>query len=345
MKKALITGISGQDGSYLTEFLLARDYEIHGIVRRASSFNRDRLEKWIQDVGLYGKRLFLHYGDLTDSLSLNRLIDKIRPDEIYNLAGQSHVGLSFEMPEYTADVDAMGALRLLDAIHEERLSCRFYQASSSEMFGRPREVPQTEETPFQPRTPYAVAKLYAFWTTVNYREAYDLFACNGIMYNHESPRRSLTFVTRKISAAAARIKLGSTETLALGNLDGRRDWGFAGDYVDAMWRMLQQDTPGDYVVATGKTHSVRDFCDCAFRAIGVELAWEGSGVDETGIDRRSGRVLVRVDPKYFRPLDNIDLVGNAEKARRLLGWQPQVSFADLVETMVREDLQRGGVAE
>lgn len=346
MKKAFITGITGQDGSYLAELLLDKGYEVHGLVRRSSSFNRERIEPLylgtlIRDSHLYN-RLQLHYGDLTDSSNLIRLVQQIQPDEIYNLAAQSHVQVSFDVPEYTAETDGVGVLRLLEAVRVTGLEkkVRIYQASTSELYGKVQEIPQTEKTPFYPRSPYGVAKLYAYWIVKNYREAYNMFACNGILFNHESERRGENFVTRKITLAAARISLGLQEKLYLGNMDAKRDWGHARDYVECMWLMLQQDVPGDYVVATGETHSVREFTTLAFAEAGVKLQWQGSGVDEKGIDATTGKVLVEVDPKYFRPSEVDLLVGDATKARENLGWQPKISFGELCKLMVQEDLKR-----
>ena len=338
MKRALITGITGQDGSYLTELLLEKGYEVHGIIRRASSFNTGRIDHLYRDPHLDGVRLFLHYGDLTDSSNLNRLVEKIAPDEVYNLGAQSHVRVSFEVPEYTAETDALGTLRLLDAIRETGVPARFYQASTSELYGKVAEVPQTEETPFHPRSPYAVAKLYGFWITKNYREAYNLHASNGILFNHESPRRGETFVTRKITRGVAAIEKGVQRTLYLGNLDAKRDWGHARDYVDGMWRMMQQEEPGDYVLATGETHSVREFVELAFQRVGRLLRWEGTGADEVARDAKSGRVLVRVDPEYFRPTEVDLLLGDPSKAFAKLGWKHKTSFADLVAEMVDADM-------
>ncbi len=339
-KVALITGITGQDGAYLAEFLLSRNYVVHGIKRRTSLFNTDRIDHLYQDPHEPQRRFILHYGDMTDSMSLTRVIQQVQPDEIYNLAAQSHVAVSFEEPEYTANSDALGALRVLEAIRILGLEkkTRFYQASSSELYGLVRETPQKETTPFHPRSPYAVAKLYAYWITVNYREAYGLYACNGILFNHESPIRGETFVTRKITRALARIKLQLQDCLYLGNLDARRDWGHARDYVEAMWLMLQQDTPEDYVIATGAQHSVRDFVTEAARELGIAVEWKGKGVDEQGIDT-AGRVIVRVDPRYFRPAEVDSLLGDASRARKALGWQPRVRFGELVSEMVREDLK------
>jgi len=339
VKRALVTGITGQDGSYLAELLLEKGYEVHGLVRRSSSFNRARIDHLRADRR-FGRRLFLHYGDLSDADSLHEAVKVAKPQEVYNLAAQSHVGISFRQPTYTADVVALGTLRLLEALRQLAPEARFYQASSSELFGKAEQVPQNEKTPFHPRSPYAVAKLFAYWATVNYREAYGLFACNGILFNHESPRRGENFVTRKITKAVAEFALGlREEPLPLGNLDARRDWGFAGDYVEAMWRMLQQEQPDDYVVGTGETHSVREFCELAFREIGVELVWEGSGVEERGVDRATGRTLVVVDPRYFRPAEVELLQADPRKAWEKLGWQPRVSFSELVQLMVQADRQ------
>ena len=339
MKKALITGVTGQDGSYLSELLLEKGYEVHGVIRRSSSFNTGRLEPLYRDPHLKDGKFSLHYGDLTDSSNLNRLIEKIRPDEIYNLGAQSHVKVSFEVPEYTADVDGVGTLRLLDAIREVGLKPRFYQASTSELYGGlPGTVPQGEKTPFYPRSPYGVAKLYAFWITVNYREAYGLFACNGILFNHESPRRGRTFVTRKITQAAARIRLGRQEKLFLGNLDAKRDWGYAKDYVEGMWMMLQRETPEDFVLATGRAATVREFCDLAFKEVGLPLEWKGKGAEEKGIDPKTGKTVVEVDPNYYRPTEVDLLLGDPSKAGRLLGWKAKTSLEELVRLMVRHDL-------
>lgn len=338
---ALVTGITGQDGAYLAELLLQKGYVVHGVKRRASLFNTQRVDHIYQDPHVDGSRFRLHYGDLTDSTNLIRIVRETQPDEIYNLAAQSHVHVSFETPEYTANADAVGALRLLEAIRvlgRER-DIRYYQASTSEMFGLVQETPQSERTPFYPRSPYGVAKLYAHWITVNYREAYGIHACSGILFNHESPRRGETFVTRKIARAAARIARGTEQTLFLGNLDAKRDWGFAGDYVKAMWLMLQQATPADYVVATGVTHSVREFAERAFARAGLPLRWEGAGVDEVGVEQGSGRVLIRIDPRYFRPTEVDLLLGDASKARRELGWAPEVSFEELVDMMVDAEVQ------
>ena len=340
MKKALITGITGQDGSYLTELLLEKDYEVHGIIRRSSSFNTGRIDHLFNNPEIYGKKLFLHYGDLTDSSNLNRLLDKTEPDEIYNLGAQSHVLVSFEVPEYTAEVDGVGVLRFLDAIKEGGFRTRFYQASTSEQFGKVQEIPQTETTPFYPRSPYGVAKLYAYWIVKNYREAYNLFACNGILFNHESPRRGETFVTRKITRAAARINAGIQEKLLLGNLDAKRDWGYAPEYVGAMWRMLQQDQPEDFVIATGETHSVREFCMNAFAELGMNIHWQDQGVAEKGIDSKTGKTLIEINPRYFRPTEVDLLIGDYSKAKEKLGWQPTMKFEELARMMARTDYEK-----
>ena len=341
MKKALITGVTGQDGAYLAELLLEKGYEVHGIKRRTSLFNTDRIDHLYQDPHDPDQRFILHHGDMTDSSSLIRIIQQVQPDEIYNLAAQSHVAVSFEEPEYTADSDAIGTLRLLEAIRilglEKRT--RFYQASTSELYGKVQEIPQTETTPFYPRSPYAVAKLYAYWIVVNYREAYGLYACNGILFNHESPIRGETFVTRKITRALARIKLGLQQRLYLGNLDAKRDWGHAKDYVRMQWLMLQQDEPEDFVIATGEQHSVRDFVAVGAREVGMDVRWEGEGVDEKGYDRLTGKCIVAVDPRYFRPTEVETLLGDASKAKAKLGWSPEISFAELVREMMREDLK------
>lgn len=340
MKVALITGITGQDGGYLAELLLNKGYEVHGIKRRSSLLNTDRIDHLYQDPHVQGRRFFLHYGDMTDSSSLIRIIQQVQPDEIYNLAAQSHVAVSFEEPEYTANSDALGPLRMLEAIRILGLEkkTRFYQASTSELYGLVQEVPQKETTPFYPRSPYAVAKLYAYWITVNYREAYGIYACNGILFNHESPVRGETFVTRKITRAMARIKLGLQDCIYLGNLDARRDWGHARDYVEMQWLMLQQHVPEDFVIATGVQYSVRDFVDAAARELGIAIQWSGQGVDEVGTDAR-GRVIVRVDPRYFRPTEVETLLGDATRAKEKLGWVPRTSFDELVAEMVREDLK------
>lgn len=338
MKKALITGITGQDGSYLAELLLKRGYEVHGIIRRSSSFNTQRIDHLYQDTHINNVRLFLHYGDITDSTSLIKLLYQLQPDEIYNLAAQSHVRVSFDIPEYTTDVTATGTVRILEAIRETGINTRFYQASSSELYGKARDIPQSEDTPFYPRSPYAVSKQYAFWITVNYREAYGIFAANGILFNHESPRRGETFVTRKITRGAARIKMGLQDALYMGNLDAKRDWGYAGDYVEAMWLMLQQEKADDFVIATGESHTVREFAEKTFAELDINLQWKGSGIDEKGIDADTGNVLVHIDPKYFRPTEVDHLLGNASKAQNILGWTPGVSFTELVGKMVHGDL-------
>lgn len=340
-KVALITGVTGQDGAYLARFLLEKGYVVHGIKRRSSSFNTARVDDLYVDPHEGETRFFLHYGDLTDSTNLIRLIQEIQPDEIYNLAAQSHVQVSFETPEYTANADALGTLRLLEAIRILNMtdSVRFYQASTSELFGKVQETPQRETTPFYPRSPYAAAKLYAYWITVNYREAYGIYACNGILFNHEGPLRGETFVTRKITRAVAAIKLGLQKVLYLGNLDARRDWGHARDYVDGMWRMLQLDEPEDFVLATGETHSVREFVELAFAEVGRTIEWRGSGLEEEGVDADSGEVLVRIDPHYFRPTEVDFLLGDATKAREKLGWEPRITFRELVSEMVAHDLK------
>ena len=351
MKRALITGITGQDGAYLADFLLRKGYEVHGIKRRSSSFNTGRVDHLYMDPHEENVRFFLHYGDLTDATNLIRIIQGVQPDEIYNLAAQSHVKVSFETPEYTANSDALGTLRLLEAIRILELEdkTRFYQASTSEMYGKVAEIPQTEKTPFYPRSPYGAAKVYAYWITVNYREAYGIFACNGILFNHESPIRGEPFVTRKITRAVARIALGLQSRLYLGNLDARRDWGYAPDFVRAMWMMLQHDTPDDYVVATGETHTVREFVENAFKQTGVTIAWQGTGIDEIGVvdsveetgqnySLTPGQTLVRIDPRYFRPTEVDFLLGDPAKAKETLGWTPEVTFNELVKIMVEEDL-------
>jgi GDPmannose 4,6-dehydratase len=339
-KKALITGVTGQDGAYLAEFLLGKGYEVHGIKRRTSLFNTDRIDHLYQDPHETGRRFILHHGDLTDSSSLIRIIQQVQPDEIYNLAAQSHVAVSFEEPEYTANSDALGALRILEAIRILGLEkkTRFYQASTSELFGLVQETPQRETTPFYPRSPYACAKLYAYWITVNYREAYGMYACNGILFNHESPVRGETFVTRKITRALARIKLGLQDCLFLGNMDAKRDWGHAKDYVEMQWLMLQQDKPEDFVIATGVQYSVRDFVNAAAKELGMAIRWEGQGVDEKGYDAH-GHCIVSVDPRYFRPTEVETLLGDPSKARDKLGWTPKITFDELVAEMVREDLK------
>jgi len=348
-KRALITGITGQDGAYLAEFLLGKDYEVHGIKRRASSFNTDRIDHLYQDPHVSNRDFILHYGDMTDSTNLIRVVQEVQPDEIYNLAAQSHVAVSFETPEYTANTDAMGPLRLLEAIRLLNLTdkTRFYQASTSELYGQVVETPQTEKTPFYPRSPYAVAKLYAYWIAVNYREAYGMYTCNGILFNHESPIRGETFVTRKITRALARIKTGLQEAVHLGNIDSKRDWGHARDFVEAQWMILQQERPDDYVIATGEQYSVRDFIEHAVENLGIKIGWEGSGIDEIGrvIENdddsgpQAGDIIVRIDARYFRPTEVETLLGDASKARKELGWQPRISFGQLVKEMINEDLE------
>ena len=341
-KTALITGITGQDGAYLAEFLLNKGYTVHGIKRRASSFNTERIDHLYQDPHIEGRRFILHYGDLTDSTNLVRIMQDVQPDEVYNLAAQSHVAVSFEEPEYTANADALGTLRLLEAIRILGLegSTRFYQASTSEMFGKVREVPQRETTPFYPRSPYGVAKLYAYWMCVNYREAYGMYACNGILFNHESPIRGETFVTRKITRAVARIKLGLQDRLYVGNLEAKRDWGHARDYVEAQWLMLQQPEPDDFVIATGRQYSVREFITAAFLEVGIDLEWCGKGLEEHGIDMNTEQVLVQVDPRYFRPTEVDSLLGDPSKAREVLGWTARIGFEEMISEMVREDLRQ-----
>lgn len=338
-KTALITGITGQDGSYLAEFLLQKGYEVHGVIRRASTFNTSRIDHIFQDPHEAQKKLTLHYGDLSDASNISRLIEKIQPDEIYHLAAQSHVRVSFDIPEYTGDVTGIGTLRILDAIRESGVKTKFYQASSSEMFGLVQHVPQTEETPFYPRSPYGVAKVYGYWITKNYRESYDLFACNGILFNHESPRRGETFVTRKITRGLARIKLGLDETLYMGNLDAKRDWGYAKDYIEGMWMMLQQEKPDDYVLATNETHTVREFIEVASKRLGFQLEWQGEDVEEVGIDKKSGKIIIKIDPVYFRPAEVDLLIGDPAKAKKIMGWEPKVKFKELVEIMVDADLK------
>ncbi len=374
MKKALITGITGQDGSYLTEILLEKGYEVHGIIRRSSSFNTGRIDHLYNDKNILNKKMFLHYGDLVDTSNLNRLLEKIEPDEIYNLAAQSHVKVSFEVPDYTAQVDALGTLRFLDAIREVGLrQVKFYQASTSELFGKVQEIPQSEKTPFYPRSPYGVAKLYGYWIIVNYREAYNIFACNGILFNHESPRRGETFVTRKITRAASRISAGIQKNLLLGNLDAKRDWGLASEYCEGMWRILQSDKAGDYVLATGETHTVREFTELTFKALGIDLEWKGNGPDEKGFIKKidfdiakklisynsadgaykldfdknlkEGAAVIAVDPNYYRPTEVDMLIGDPSKAEKELGWKAETKFKDLVTLMIKSDmakvLQRG----
>lgn len=339
MKKALITGITGQDGSYLAELLLEKGYEVHGIIRPSSSIRTARIEHLFNDPDIHDKKLFLHYGDLTDTTNISTLIREIAPDEIYNLAAQSHVRISFDLPELTAETDALGTLTMLEAIRKQGLTNRikFYQASTSELYGQVQETPQTENTPFYPRSPYGVAKLYGFWIIKNYREAYDMFACNGILFNHESERRGYNFVTRKITIGLAKIKLGLQDRLDMGNLDAKRDWGYAKEYVEAMWRMLQQDIAEDFVIATGETHSVREFIESCCRHLDIDLEWRGRGIDEVGIDRRSGKTIIGIDSKYFRPTEVDLLLGDPTKAKEKLGWQAKTKFSDLAALMMESD--------
>jgi len=339
MKKALITGITGQDGSYLAELLLSKGYEVHGMIRRSSSFNTERINHIYRDPHEKDVRLFLHYGDLNDASSINMLLRNIQPEEIYNLGAQSHVRVSFDVPEYTGEVDGLGTVRILEGIRETGLNTKFYQASSSELYGKVVETPQKESTPFYPRSPYACAKAYAFYITQNYRESYGMHASNGILFNHESPRRGETFVTRKITRAAARIKLGMQNCLYLGNLDAKRDWGFAGDYVEAMWLMMQQEQAEDYVIATGETYAVRTFAERVFERLGMPLAWEGKGVSEKGIDSITGKIVIQIDPKYFRPAEVDLLLGDPTKAQKQLGWELKTSFEQLVDMMTDSDLE------
>jgi len=343
MKKALISGITGQDGSYLAELLLSKGYEVHGIIRRASVFNTERIDHIYQDPHEKGIHLYLHYGDMTDSSNLNRLLKKIEPNEIYHLAAQSHVKVSFEVPEYTAEVDALGTLRILDAIRDTEVKTRFYQASTSELYGMAPEKPQSEKDPFYPRSPYACAKLYGYWITVNYREAYDIYACNGILFNHESPRRGKRFVTRKITRAIASIKANLQDKLFLGNLDAKRDWGFAPEYVEAMWLILNQHGPDDFVIATGETHTIREFAEEAFNYVGYDIEWIGKGIEEKGVDKKSGKVLIEIDPRYFRPTETEILLGDASKVKNKLGWEPKVRFEELVKIMIDADLRAIGL--
>ena len=340
MKKALITGITGQDGSYLAELLLTKGYEVHGIVRRTSLLNRERIDHLISNETMYNKSLFLHYGDLTDSSSLNRILEKSNPDEIYNLAAQSHVHVSFEVPEYTAEVDAVGTLRFLDALKETRLNAKFYQASTSELYGKVLEIPQTEKTPFYPRSPYAVAKVYSYWIVKNYREAYNMFAVNGILFNHESPRRGEAFVTRKITIGIAKIMLGLQDKLALGNLDSKRDWGYAPEYVEGMWRMLQAEEPDDFVLSTNETHSVREFIEESFKFFDETILWEGNGIDEKGILKSNGKEVISINPSYYRLTEVDILIGDNSKAKLKLGWEPNVKFKELVKIMIDADFKR-----
>jgi GDPmannose 4,6-dehydratase len=340
MKKALITGITGQDGSYLAELLLGKGYEVHGLIRRSSTFNTSRIDHIYADPHLIGAKLFLHYGDLSDTSNLNRLLEKIQPDEIYNLGAQSHVRVSFDMPEYTGDVTGLGTLRILDAIRETGIKTKFYQASSSEMFGKATEIPLKETSPFYPRSPYGCAKVYAYWITKNYREAYDMFAVNGILFNHESPRRGETFVTRKITRGLARIKAGKDKKLFLGNLDAQRDWGHARDYVYGMWQMLQAAEPDDYILATGETHTVREFAEKAARHFGIDLVWQGQGVEEKGLDKNTGEIIIEIDPRYFRPTEVDILLGDPNRAKTRLGWEPKTSFTELIQEMCEFDLTK-----
>lgn len=340
MKTALITGITGQDGSYLAELLISKGYTVHGLIRRSSSFNTFRIDHLYNNKDLLNKRFFLHYGDLTDSSNLNRILEKTAPDEIYNLGAQSHVQVSFEVPEYTAEVDGVGTLRFLDAIKERGIQTKFYQASTSELYGKVQEIPQTEKTPFYPRSPYGAAKLYAYWIVVNYREAYNLFACNGILFNHESERRGKTFVTRKITVAVSKIMTGQLDMLLLGNLDAKRDWGYAPEYVEGMWRMLQADEPDDYVLATGETHTVREFVEESFKVLGEEIEWKGKGIDEQGYLKSSGKAVVGINPRYFRPAEVELLIGNPAKAKEKLKWEPKTTFKELVKLMVKADYEK-----
>lgn len=336
-KKALITGITGQDGSYLAELLIEKGYEIHGIIRRASTFNTSRIDHLYADPHINGVKLFLHYGDLSDGSNINRILENVQPNEIYHLGAQSHVRVSFDIPEYTGDVSGLGTLRILDAIRETGIKTKFYQASSSEMFGKAVEIPIKETTPFYPRSPYGCAKVYAYWITKNYRESYGIFASNGILFNHESPRRGETFVTRKITRGLARIKLGKEKILYLGNIDAKRDWGYAKDYVYGMWLMLQQDKPDDYILATNETRTVREFVELSAKYLGFDLVWKGKGVNEKGIDKKTGRIIIEIDPKYFRPAEVDILLGDYSKAKKKLNWQPKVKFNELVEIMARAD--------
>jgi GDPmannose 4,6-dehydratase len=342
LKKALVTGITGQDGSYLAELLLSKGYEVHGVIRRSSSFNTGRLDHIYRDFHDPHARMFLHYGDLSDGNSVTRLLQKVQPDEIYNLGAQSHVRVSFDIPEYTGDITGLGALRLLDGIKQLGLTSRYYQASSSELYGKVQEVPQRETTPFYPRSPYGVAKLFAYWITVNYRESYKMFAVNGILFNHESPRRGETFVTRKITKGLAKIARGTQDVLYLGNLDAKRDWGYAKDYVEGMWLMLQQDKPADYVLATGETHSVREFVEECARYLGWEIEWQGSGTNQIGINKKNGKTIIKIDARYYRPAEVDLLIGDPTKAKKELGWVPKTTFKDLVKIMMDQDLKEEG---
>lgn len=338
-KKAFITGITGQDGSYLTELLLEKGYEVHGIIRRASTFNTGRIDHLYKDPHINGVKLFLHYGDLSDGSNIARLLSAINPDEIYHLGAQSHVRVSFDIPEYTGDVTGLGTLRLLDAIRETKINTKFYQASSSEMFGKVLEVPQKETTPFYPRSPYGCAKVYSYWITKNYRESYNLFACNGILFNHESPRRGETFVTKKVVSALTRIKNGSNEILYLGNLEARRDWGYAKDYIEGMWLMLQQDKPDDYILATGETHSVRELVEETAKNLELEIEWRGKGAEEEGVNKKTNETIIKIDPKYFRPAEVDLLVGDYSKAKEKLKWEPKVRFKELIKIMVEAEIK------
>lgn len=340
IKRALITGITGQDGSYLAELLLDKGYEVHGLIRRVSTFNTSRIDHIYKDSHIKGHNLFLHYGDLSDGSNLNRLLEKIKPDEIYHLGAQSHVRVSFDMPEYTGDVTGLGTLRLLDAIRDSSIKTKFYQASSSEMFGKAIELPLKETTPFYPRSPYGVAKVYAYWITKNYRESYNMFAVNGILFNHESPRRGETFVTRKITKGLSKIKLGKEKVLYLGNLDAKRDWGYAKDFAYGMWLMLQQKTPDDFVLATNESHSVREFVEESAKYLGMEIVWKGKGLKEYGVNKKTGNVIIKIDPKYFRPAEVDVLLGDYSKAKRKLGWKPEVKFKELVKIMTEADYQK-----
>jgi GDPmannose 4,6-dehydratase len=339
MKKALITGITGQDGSHLTEFLLEKGYEVHGIIRRASSINTWRIDHLFNDPNIFRKSLFLHYGDVTDTVSIINLIKKIQPDEIYNLAAQSHVRVSFEIPEITANIDALGMLKILEAVRSLDLikKTKIYQASTSELFGKVQETPQKETTPFYPRSPYGVAKLYSFWIVKNYRESYNLFACNGILFNHEGERRGFNFVTRKITIGLSKIKLGMQEHIELGNLNAKRDWGYAKEYVEAMWLMLQQEKPKDYVISTGETHTIREFVETCCNELGMDLSWKGEGVDEIGIDKKTGKTIIKINPRFFRPVEVELLLGDSSKAKKELGWVAKTKFEDLAKLMVKED--------
>jgi GDPmannose 4,6-dehydratase len=343
MKKALITGITGQDGSYLAELLLEKGYEVHGIIRRSSSFNTERIDHLYQDIHKKDVKLFLHFGDLSDGSNIAKLLQKIKPDEVYNLGAQSHVRVSFDIPEYTADVDGIGTLRILDAIRDSGIKTKFYQASSSELYGQVQETPQRETTPFYPRSPYGCAKLYAFWITKNYRESYGIFACNGILFNHESPRRGETFVTKKITRGFAQIMAGEMDCLYLGNLDAKRDWGYAKDYVEGMWRMLQQKKADDFVLATGETHSVREFIEECAKLSGMQLEWKGQGVKEIGMDRKTKKIIIRIDPKYYRPAEVDLLLGDASKAKKILKWEPKTKFKKLVKIMLDADLEKENI--